>query len=70
MLREWPMWSMQASFDGADAAALRLQQDPSSSSAKVFVEEETCADTELFHTTESVAFLAIAPQASSPACPR
>jgi len=49
--------SMQTT-DGLDACALRMR-NLSSSSAEVFVEEETSNDTELGHTTEDVGYLVI-----------
>lgn len=47
-----------ASFDGVDAAALRIR-DISASSSTVFIEEEQCSDAEIQHTTEIVNFIAL-----------
>ena len=52
-------------FDGGDPSHLRLEQT-GSSSCKVFVEEETCSDAELAHTTETVGILAMEPNVSTP----
>lgn len=50
-----------ASFDGADPCGLRLAHDPTTNKAVVYVQEETCSDAEIDHTTESVSFIAITP---------
>jgi hypothetical protein len=48
-----------ATFNGHDSAALRLNNRTSSTMATVYVEEETCTDTEQVHVPEDVNFLAI-----------
>ena len=44
--------SMQT-FDGGDPSHLRLNTSPQVAGVDIFVEEETCSDSELAHTTET-----------------
>ena len=46
-------------FDGPDPAHLRQTDPVTKLFGKIFVEEETCSDAELGHTTEKVSILAI-----------
>ena len=46
-------------FDGGDPSHLRLSTVPAAAGVDVFVEEETCSDAELAHTTETVGILAV-----------
>lgn len=48
-----------ASYNGGDAAELRLSQPTTADQASVFIEEETCADEEQEHVPEVVSYLAI-----------
>eukprot|EP01052_Picozoa_sp_SAG31_P009528 SAG31_NODE_502_length_14826_cov_5.474299_8_plen_824_part_00 len=50
-----------ATYDGADAAGLRLSQDTTTSKAFVTIQEETCSDQETDHTTEAISYFAISP---------
>ena len=59
------VFAQMQTFDGGDPSHLRLEQT-GSSSCKVFVEEETCSDAELAHTTETVGILAMEPNVSIP----
>jgi hypothetical protein len=50
-----------ATFNGGDAAALRMAHDATKKKAVVYVQEETCADDELEHVAEAISYIAITP---------
>ena len=55
-------------FDGGDPSHLRMDAS-SATGCTVFVEEETCSDAELAHTTEKVGIVAIQPNYLAPPPP-
>ena len=56
-------------FDGGDPSHLRQSTAPTSASCSIFVEEETCSDAELAHTTETIGILAVIPNYVEPPPP-
>ena len=54
------LFGAMQSFDGPDPAHMRQSRAVDVEGVQVFVEEETCSDADLAHTTETVGILAIA----------
>ena len=52
-----------ATFDGGDPSHMRQGAAVTTAGCEVFVEEETCSDAELRHTTEAIGILAVTPGA-------
>ena len=55
------LFSNIATFDGGDPSHMRMNGLPTTSGAQIFVEEETCSDAEIAHTTEVVDIIAVVP---------
>ena len=53
------LFGAMATLDGADPSHMRQGSVVTTTQCEIFVEEETCSDSELGHTTEKVSVFAI-----------